>query len=221
MEGDEVLTPTLTALGVADDPGAWRSAGFTVGDDDTCRIGAVTVHLEGGDVGRGLTWWALDGAVGESDAIDGVPTRAGQADPEPGGDHPNGAELIDHVVMLTPDPERTIAAIEATGAVHRRTRLPDNYDQPMRQDFFRLGEVILELIGPRTPDPSAAERPARLYGLAHTVADIDATAAELGTRLTPAKGAVQPGRRIATLRTRDLGISVPTAFLSPGDAAVS
>jgi Na+/H+-dicarboxylate symporter len=30
----------------------------------------------------------------------------------------------------------------------------------------------------------------------------------------------EPGRRIATLRTRELHLTVPTAFLSPGPAAV-
>jgi hypothetical protein len=31
----------------------------------------------------------------------------------------------------------------------------------------------------------------------------------------PPKDAVQPGRRIATLRTRELGLSVPIAFMTP------
>lgn len=223
MEGPPPLTPVLVGLEVADEDPAWREGGFTVAVDHTCRIGSVTVTLVGRDAGRGIRSWSLTGLPDGTTDIDGVATHAASTaadSSDPQGAHPNGARLIDHVVMTTPDPERTIAALEATGMVHRRTRLADGYDQPMRQDFFRLGEVILELIGPRVPDPAHAGRPARLYGLAHTVADLDATAAVLGPRLTTPKDAVQPGRRIATLRTRDLDLSVPTAFLTPGAAAV-
>lgn len=226
MDGPPPLTPALVGLEVADDAASWRAGGFTVGADDTCRIGAVLVTLRGRDHGRGISSWTLTGIAGERAEIDGVATVAagagdgdgGRTSPPPAA-HPNGALLIDHVVMTTPDPERTIAALEGAGLVHRRTRLADGYAQPMRQDFFRVGEVILELIGPREPDRTHAHRPARLYGLAHTVADLDATAEALRGRITAPKDAVQPGRRIATLRTRDLGITVPTAFLSPGPAA--
>ncbi len=220
MEGAPHLTPVLVGLSVADEPEPWRAGGFDVAADATCRIGSVTVRLAGRAAGRGITSWALNDLPAPTTDIDGVPTVAAPATTSSGGAHPNGAVVIDHVVMTTPDPERTIAALEATGMVHRRTRLADGYDQPMRQDFFRLGEVILELIGPREPDPARAHRPARLYGLALTVADLDATAAALGPHLTAPKDAVQPGRRIATLRTRELHLTVPTAFLSRGPAAV-
>lgn len=216
------VTPVLVGLTVADEAESWRLGGFAVAADHTCRIGSVTVTLAGRAGGHGIRSWSLTGLPEGTTEIDGVTTVAGTPGGEPPsapGAHPNGVVLIDHVVMTTPDPERTIAALEAAGMVHRRTRLADGYDQPMRQDFFRLGEVILELIGPRTPDPAHAHRPARLYGLAHTVADLDATAATLGPRLTAPKDAVQPGRRIATLRTRDLDLSVPTAFLSAGPTA--
>lgn len=211
---------------MADDADAWRAGGFTVAEDGTCRIGHVVVRLLGTDAGRGVTAWAFAGLPSGTTELDGIPTRVAPAPaPAPagapaGGAHANGADLVDHVVVATPDPERTIAALEVAGLVHRRTRLADGYAEPMRQDFFRAGEVILELIGPRTPDPERADRPARLYGLAHTVADLDATAAALGDLLTPPKDAVQPGRRIATLKTRDLGMTVPTAFLSRGAGAV-
>jgi hypothetical protein len=47
-----------------------------------------------------------------------------------------------------------------------------------------------------------------------TVVDIDATAAYFGDRTAPVKEAVQPGRRITTLRHREFGMSVPTALIS-------
>lgn len=226
MEGLAPLNPVLVGLEVADDPTVWRAAGFHVDDDGTCRIGSVLISLVGRGPGRGIRSWTLAGASLRSTEVDGVvtaaatPPDAGTSGPA-GAAHPNGALVIDHVVMTTPDPDRTITAIEAIGGVHRRTRLADGYDRPMRQDFFRFGEVILEQIGPRQPDPAHRHRPARLYGLAHTVADLDATAAVLGPLLTTPKDAVQPGRRIATLRTRDIAMSVPTAFMSRGAAAVA
>ena len=82
----------------------------------------------------------------------------------------------------------------------------------MRQLFFRLGEVILEVVG--QPDVAGAGDPG-FFGLAITVTDLDATARLLGEHLGAAKDAVQEGRRIATLRHRDLGMSVATAFMSP------
>lgn len=233
MEGPAPLSvggrsPALVGLDVADDPDAWRAGGFTVAADGTCTIGAVVVRLLGRPAGRGVLAWSFTALAPGTDDLDGIPTTATTAPPPgraplpdgPGGAHANGAELIDHVVVTTPNPERTIAAFEGAGLVHRRTRLADGYAEPMRQDFFRAGEVILELIGPRTPDPARADRPARLYGLAHTVVDLDACAAHLGDLLTAPKDAVQPGRRIATLKTRDLAISVPTAFLSRGAGAL-
>ena len=80
----------------------------------------------------------------------------------------------------------------------------------MRQIFFRLGPVILELVGPPAPD---GDGPARFWGIAFTVTDLDATARYLGDRLGTVKDAVQPGRRIASLR-KEAGLALPIAFMS-------
>ncbi|MGV3758413.1 MAG: VOC family protein [Actinomycetota bacterium] len=104
-----------------------------------------------------------------------------------------------------------MAALEEVGLTVRGERETDTYGAPMRQIFFRLGEVILELVGGSEP----GEGDPGFFGLAITVADLDATAARLGPALGAPKDAVQEGRRIATLRHRDLGMSVATAFMSP------
>ena len=190
---------------MADPPEAWAAAGFTVDDDGTCRIGEVRVRLVGRDHGKRILGWSLRGApTGRS------PTAASTGCPPPRRTRrrpsrpstPNGATYIDHVVLLSPDLARTTAAIEALGVALRGERDSDTYGAPMRQHFFRLGEVILELIG--SPD-AAGEGDPGFFGLAHTVADLDAAAALLGEHLGDAKDAVQPGRRIATLRHRELG----------------
>jgi hypothetical protein len=119
---------------------------------------------------------------------------------------------IDHVVLLSPNLARTVASLAAVGLQPRRERDAELGGQPMRQIFFRLGSVILEVVG--APD-TANEGPSSLWGITYVVADIDATASFFDDRALPVKEAVQPGRRITTLRHRDLGMSVRTAMISP------
>jgi hypothetical protein len=206
---------------VGDEVGPWRDAGFTVDDDGTCRVGTVRVRLAGREGGKRVRSWALRGAeVGDASEVDGLVTTAaaGRGPAEP-ADHPNGALLIDHVVVATPDTARTVAALDAVGLDVRRVRdtEAETYGAPMRQTFFRLGEVILEVIGPAEP---AGDGPAQFFGLALTVRDLDALYGRYGAHLGRIKTAVQPGRRIATLRHRDLGLSVAIAFMDSGDGAV-
>jgi hypothetical protein len=207
---------TIDELRVGDPPDAWESAGFRVDDDGICRIGSVRVHLAGRDAGKRIIDWSLHGVVEGS--IDGIPTRSSDREPCEPAAHPNGSLAIDHVVLLTPDTARTTAAIEEIGLPARRVRETDQYGAPFLQTFFRAGEVIVELIGPREASGDGA---ATFFGLAHTVADLDATKTLLGDRLGEVKDAVQPGRRIATLRHKQLGMSVATAFMTPGPDSVT
>jgi hypothetical protein len=222
--GSEPSAPVVTEIRVGDEPGAWRDIGFDVDDAGRCTIGTVVVRLGGDDNGGpGILHWTLAGiAPPGGGTLDGLPTRratgpatdpAGTAVPPR---HANGCTLIDHVVVTTPDLDGTTAALEAVGLVPRRTReAGTGADGVVRlQRFFRLGEVVLELVGP--VEPTGTGR-ARFWGLAHEVADLDATAALLGDRLTCPRDAVQPGRRIASLRS-GTGVSVPTAFITPDPA---
>jgi hypothetical protein len=160
--------------------------------------------------------------VPESGRIDGLDTVA---DPPPVDDdatgrsacHPNGVTAIDHLVVATPDLDRTVRALEVAGLQLRRTREGEAYGHRMRQAFFKLGSVVLEIAGPPSP---MGEGPAGFFGVAFTVADLDTTAALLGSRLHPAKDAVQPGRRIATL-DKAAGSTTGIAFMSPGGAEYS
>lgn len=220
-------SPAVAELVVADTPAAWRSAGFSVDPDGVCRVGGVRIRLVGRGSGLGLVAWTLrgdhdgthegtdDGAVDGAVDLDGVPTRwTDQAAPAPGL-HPNGVTRIDHVVLLSPDVDRTLAALAAIGVAPRRERIGELGGRPVRQVFLRLGEVIVEVVG--SPSDSSGG-PSSLWGITHTVADIDATAAFLGARTSPVKAAVQPGRRITTLRHRDFDLSVRTALISAAAA---
>lgn len=202
----------VVEIAVADDPVLWRSLGFDVAGDE-CRIGGVTVRL--GGPGKGVTGWTLAGVA--TTEFDGLRTTSDDdpGDAPPGGRHPNGVVAIDHVVAFSPELDRTVAALEAAGLDLRRIRDEPTPAGAPRQAFFRLGDVILEVIQMREDMIRDPDAPARLWGLALAVDDLDATAAELGDRLGEPRDAVQEGRRIATLR-RDAGSGVPLAFMTRG-----
>jgi hypothetical protein len=200
--------PELVALDVAADPHAWRALGFVV-DADVCAVDGVAIRL--GAAGRKISAWAL-ADVPAGVEVDGLPTVPPPPSPPTAASHANGTVALDHLVVMSPDADRTIKALAVHGIEPRRQRHTDQYGPPFTQTFFRLGRPILELIGPDTP---AGSEPARFYGVAFTVDDLDGTAALLGDRLGRVKNAVQPGRRIATLR-REAGAGIPVAFMSPG-----
>ena len=197
--------PQLRALAVADAPGRWAALGFAL-TGAAVALGGVTVQL--GAPGRGIVGWALSGIDIAAD-LDGLATTL--AAPSPAPDpvaHPNGAVGLDHVIVLTPDFERTAAALEAAGMPLRRIRRIEAGD--FRQGFRRLGPGILELVEAHDAPPG----PAHFWGLVVIVSDLEALAERLGDRLRAIKPAVQPGRRIATLR-REAGLSVAVAFMDP------
>lgn len=200
--------PLLASLTVGDDPAGWRDAGFSVDDDGECRIGSVRVLLRPGQGHKGIQSWALEDAG--SEPIDGLPTAEAEVAPPVVVEHPNGATEIDHLVVMTPDVDRSVAALRERGFDPLRTRESDTYGTALTQVFFRMGQVILELVGPKEP---VADGPARFFGIAITVADLDTTAALLEERLGRVKEAVQPGRRIVTLRKRD-DMKTAVAFMS-------
>jgi hypothetical protein len=215
--------PTIDEVVVADPPDAWAAAGFDVDDDGVVRAGTVRVRLVGPDHGKRILSWSLRGVdVPAEGAIDGLTTCASESEPCAPADHPNGVVLIDHLVVASPNLSRTVEALEAVGLAARRTRESNTYGAPMRQVFFRLGEVVLEVIGGGEPAPlPIGDQPAGFFGLAYTVRDLDATKAFFGEHLGNVKDAVQPGRRIATLRHKELRMTVATAFMSAGDQEYS
>lgn len=182
----------IDELRVADSPAAWQALGFRV-EGDLCQVGAVRIRLGGG--GSGITGW--DVAAAEA------PQRAPI--------HPNHVTQIDHLVLMSPDPARTA------------TKLHDEYGLDVlrerdagafKQLFLRLGEVVLEVIGPHEPGLGEDS----FWGITFRVDDIEALAEFMGERIGRVKDAVQDGRRITTLRGEQLGISPAIAFISPRPA---
>jgi hypothetical protein len=204
--------PGLSGLRAAGTPVAWTSAGFDAGGG-RFAIGTVRLELSGAGDGPALPGWTLAGVdPGARADIDGIPTTFDDEDEHTApAVHENGATSVDHVVVLTPDLDRTLAALQRAGLEVRRVRDAGSAERPMRQAFLWAGDVILEVAGPAVPD---GDGPASLWGLTVVVPDLGATAACLGERLGTARDAVQPGRRIATLRGT-AGVPVPLAFITP------
>jgi hypothetical protein len=206
---------SIDELQVADPPEAWDALGFEV-DGDVCLVGDVRIRLAGAGAGVGLAGWTLRGV--ESEKLDGLSTRRSLEPPErgPAAAHPNGVTALDHVVAITPALERTVAALERAGLDLRRIREEPTPAGAPRQAFFRLGGTILEVV--QEPEEvlarKGATRPAFFWGLAFVAPDLDATVAHLGDRAGEVRDAVQPGRRIATLR-RSAGLSLPVALMTP------
>jgi hypothetical protein len=208
------VAPELDEVVVADPPEAWQAAGFDVDADGVCRIGHVRVRLAGPDAGKRIVSWSLRGLPPGTDDLDGLPTSVSERAACDPGEHRNGATVLDHLVVLTPDTERTVKAFGSLGLDLRRTReVPsEQYGFEAIQSFFKIGAPILELLGPLAP---SGDGPCGFFGFAWTVEDLDGLAGQLGPALGTIKDAVQPGRRIATLRHKDVGMSVATAFMTP------
>ena len=192
--------PTLEELEIADEPADWRALGFDV-EDGACQVSSVRLRLVGKGPRRGILGWKL-GAVEPA---------ATAAPPQP-----NGVARIDHLVLLSPDLDRTVEELRSDGFELRRIREGETPGGSSRQAFFRLGEPILEVV--QAPDGTSVARnpegPARLWGIAFLVEDLDATGSALGELLGSPRNAVQPGRKIATLRP-EAGLGPAIAFMTP------
>jgi hypothetical protein len=215
--------PTIDELTLAEEPAAWEALGFAL-DGESCLLGGVRVRFTGSGSGRGIVGWSLRDV--RSTELDGLPTTASERPPpaegkEEAGTHPNGARAIDHVVAMTPFFERSVEALKAAGLDLRRVREQPTPAGAPRQAFFRLGREILELVQEPAEIVARAggpHRPARFWGLALLVEDLDVTVRSLGDSAGEIRTAVQPGRRIATVR-RSAGLTVPLALMSPDERA--
>jgi hypothetical protein len=208
------VAATLDELVVADSPQAWEACGFHV-EGGVCVLGDVRIRLAPKDGGGGLVRWSLRGV--DSVELDGLPTVVSDRPlPDEAPPHPNGIASLDHVVAISSDLDRTVAALEAAGLDLRRIREEPTPAGAPRQAFFRLGSTILEAVQepPEATERHGGDRPAFFWGLALATPDLERTVELLGDRVGEIRAAVQPGRQIATLR-RSAGLSVPVALITP------
>lgn len=203
MREDDI--PTLKGLLVEGPSRPWERIGFAIADG-RFEVGGVTFALTGREPG-GIRAWHLD--VKEPVDVEGL--RHEPVAAAPPTSHPNGTVALDHVVVTTPDLERTTTALARLGLMPHRTveGIPGRGDHRFR--FFLLGTSVLELIGPATP---GGDRPARFAGIAFATGRLDELDGELGPLLGDVHDAIQPGRRIASVKD-EAGLGVPVAFMTP------
>jgi len=179
---------------LGDPPEAWEALGFRV-EDGLVALGEERLKLTGR--GGGILEITAPGLT--ADHPDNLPLRAAEgrratAAGEEEGEvaaHPNGAFAVDHVVVLTGSLDCTVTALEDAGLDLRR--------RDERMAFLRLGSYILEVV-------ERGDDPARFWGLVVVVDDPESVPGA-----GPAKNAVQPGRRIATVK----GLGTALAVMSP------
>ena len=186
--------PVARQIALPGVPAAWERLGFV----PDSPVGEVRLTAGAAALEVGVEGLAADRPDGL--ALIAVPPAAVQP-----AEHPNGATVVDHIVALTDDMVRTLAALEGAGLEVRRMREPP--EAPVRQAFINLRTLILEVVEVEGDGPA-------LWGVTVVVADLDATARQLGPLLGAPRTAVQPGRRIATV-TGEAGLPTALAFMSP------
>jgi hypothetical protein len=212
------MTTRAEWLVVGGTPEPWERLGLAIVDGAVALFG-TGIRFDP-HAAPGIVRWALSGLAGRADAaadpdagpidIDGLVTDVVDPARPVLVEHPNGAIGLDHVVVTTNELERTCTAIEtATGAPLRRVREVGD----IRQGFHRLGGggLIVEVVE-RAGLPVA---PAWFWGLVVNVEDLDLAAERIGPDgIGAVTAAVQPGRKIATVRA-ELGLGVPVALMTP------
>lgn len=199
----------LDELRIGGDPAAWAALGFTL-EGDSLTVGATRLRLAGRNDGGGIRSWSLRDL--RATDLDELPTERSSAPPPAPVRHANGAIALDHVVVLTPDLDRTVAKLQDAGLSLRRRVEPPDAPRALRMAFLRVGEAIVEVVERDGDAPRDA--PAVFWGLVIAVEDLDAAARLAGDRLGEPRAAEQPGRRIATVTPEaDLGVAV--ALMTP------
>jgi len=210
------MDPKVEWLSVVGEADTWRSLGLTVTDQGLIPLVGTSIRLvapvSGGSADgteqAGILGWAFSGVANTCD-VDGLRTDVVESMGPVYAEHRLGATGLDHVVVSTHDLERTSAAIaSATGCELKRIREFGT----MRQGFHRIGRggLIVELV----ERPDLPEGPAAFWGVVLIVEDLDAACDLIGLdRISVPKDAVQPGRRIATIRV-DVGLGLPVALMT-------
>ena len=205
----------VRGLGLQANLSLLRNLGFAL-DQSSAHLPNLTLHV---DEEHSLAASLLFESQHLSDALDGIScSRMDQPGQIEGVCHPNGVTRCDHIVVRSPDWARTVCAFEKAGWQEALVR--EDVYPGTRLSFFRVGSkgnsLTLELVAPLAKKPGKEEVPARIWGVTWVAGGgLEAVAAALGNgfNLSAGKPAIQPGRRIATLRGDAGGLAM--AFMTP------
>jgi hypothetical protein len=223
-DGMATGTARVEWLTVAGELGTWRSLGLSATDDGLIPLFGTALRIVSPEAAwdtsagtsvapeglkAGIVGWALSGIDAATISIAGLTTTVVEQAAPIFAAHSLGARSIDHVVVTTGELESTTGDIAlATGCELKRIREVGK----IRQGFHRIGRggLIVEVVQHEDDNRSVAE----FWGIVMTVDDLDAACAQLGPdRVGEPKDAVQPGRRIATIRS-SVGLGTAVALMS-------
>lgn len=187
--------------------------GFDLDTPAVLTTGTVAFELVAADE-PGLRAWAFAGDSEGSVRFDPTtlpPTALRTREPVPRESaHANGVHRLDHVVVMVPRLETSVAGLEEYVGAECRRR---GEVKGLPAAFLRAGDAVLELIEMRAlPGP-------RLWGAAFAVDDCDKTVAvirERGGAVTEPNTSIQGGR-IAQCPEGVLGATI--AFMEPAPSA--
>jgi catechol 2,3-dioxygenase-like lactoylglutathione lyase family enzyme len=129
-------------------------------------------------------------------------------------------ERVDHVVLMTREPDRAVAFYGEQLGI--RLALDRTFEaRGLRLLFFRLGGTTLEISAPvgDKAELGASETAAendRLWGVAYSVADAEAARSrmlEAGLKTSEVREGHKPGSRVFSVKENPLG--VPTLVIQP------
>ena len=152
---DATPRPRLLELRIHGPVDPWIDLGFDIqapnesGSPDSfarTRVGTTTLVFDDPSSAPAIAGWCFDSPT-TTEPIDGLSVMAPAGDPTRPIVHPNGATSFHHLVVRTPNVQRTQSALERSGFDLRRVRDAGASDAPIVQSFYRLGEVILEVVG--------------------------------------------------------------------------
>ncbi len=170
----------LTWLGVPGSAEAWSQLAFEV-DGDGFQVGQVRCQTAGDPS------WGFDELLGDASKL-GVKTEAIAATRD-GTKHPNGINIVDHIVYTVLDLDEAVDGLTLTLGMPPRRRFHPRGPEGPEMAFFRVGEAFIEVV--------SSGRPPELMGIAFSSPDLDATVEAIraaGGPVGDPKPAVQGGR---------------------------
>lgn len=206
----------LGQVGLSGTPDAFEAVGFDVSDNGLlAMLNGALAFSEIGAKTRFLGIGVAGDEIADGVNLDGIPVI--ETAPVPPVEHPNGCYEIDHLVLMTPDLDRTARHAEAVLGL-RQLRLRDGGKR--RQSFHRFADVthpdgdvskgaILELV-----EDDRLNAP-RLWGVVFNAHDLDAVVDRYPRDVIgEPRSAVQNRRRIASFKP-GAGLGVAVAVMSP------